>query len=340
MVRGGVLLIGAIVLLAGVRADASAQRPPLTEREVAFWNGPVELRGTLMLPAAAGPIPAVVFLHGSGPATRAGARPYAEAFANLGIASLFFDKRGSGSSSGSWTTASLDDLADDALAAVEHLKGEERIDPERIGFWGVSQAGWVAPLAAARSDDVAFMILISGGGATPRESEMFSYRGEFERAGLSPEESALAVDIVDDYFDFLASGEGRRALEERLDSIRPGRLGPLAEQLDGIMVSDGNRPSWSWVATHDPGPLIERLTSPVLLMFGARDTQHPTELAVARWREGLAAAGNQDVTLMVFPDAGHGIRTGEGHGGRAPFADGYLEAQLGWLWLHVLDGGR
>ena len=84
--------IAAMVLTVVVCSHAAAQAPQFTEREVTFRNGSVELHGTLMLPAAQSPSPAVVFLHGSGPHPRAGFRPYAEEFARLGVASLFFDK--------------------------------------------------------------------------------------------------------------------------------------------------------------------------------------------------------------------------------------------------------
>ena len=336
-VRGAVLQ-AAIVLMVAMWSDLGAQTPQVTERDVVFLNGSVELHGTLMLPAVHSRAPAVVFLHGSGPHPRAGFRSYAEEFAGLGVASLFFDKRGSGESGGSWIAASLEDLAGDALAAVAYLKMQEQIDPERIGFWGVSQAGWVAPLAASRSADIAFMILISGGGASPRESELFSYQHEFERAGLTAAETAQSMDVLTAYFEYLATGERRAELIAGLDAIRAGRLSPLAEQLGRTLPSEENRANWSWVPTHDPAPHIERLTCPMLLMFGDRDTDHPTARAVERWREGLSKAGNDRVTLMVFPGAGHGIRMREGHTGpgRAPFAGGYLDVQLGWLWRNVI----
>jgi pimeloyl-ACP methyl ester carboxylesterase len=327
-----------ILLTVFVCSHAIAQAP-FTEREVSFQNDSVELSGTLLLPHVQGRSPAVVFLHGSGPMTRAGFRPYAEEFAKLGVASLFFDKRGTGSSGGSWLTSSLDDLAGDALAAIQYLKTEERIDPGRIGFWGISQAGWVAPLVASQSKDVAFMILISGGGASPRESELFSYRKEFEKAGLSESEKSDAVRVLDMYFDYLTTGEGRSRLIAGLDSIRASRLKPLAEQLDRIIPSEENRRNWSWVGAYEHVHDIEKVKCPVLLMFGDRDAEHPTELAVERWREGLKKAGNDEVTIKIFPGAGHGIRMREGYTGkgRAPFADGYEEVQLGWLWRHVVD---
>lgn len=313
-----------------------------TERGVSFRNGSVELQGQLVLPAGEGRAPAVVFLHGSGPMTREGFRPFAEAFAKLGVASLSFDKRGTGSSGGSWTTSSLDDLVGDALAAVHYLKTEERVDSSRIGFWGISQGGWIAPRAAARPEDVAFMILISGGGVSPRESELYSYGQAFEEAGFSEAERTEGFAVLDHYFRYLASGESRPALVERLEALEANRDAPLhllAGQLGRILPSLENRPNWSWVAAYDPASDIAKVTCPVLLIFGDQDKEHPTELAVERWREGLEKAGNDDVTLMIFPGAGHGIRMGRHDGGhqRPPFADGYWEAMLGWLWLHVVE---
>ena len=123
----------------------------LREHEVVLPHGDVELAGTIALPEGPGPHPAVVFLHGSGPVTRAGAADYAERFAGIGLASLRFDKRGTGSSTGSWANSSLEDLARDAVVALDHLRGLPEIDPARVGFWGVSQAGWVAVRASALS---------------------------------------------------------------------------------------------------------------------------------------------------------------------------------------------
>jgi hypothetical protein len=77
-------------------------------------------------------------------------------------------------------------------------------------------------------------------------------------------------------------------------------------------------------------------------MFGDRDTDHPTALAAERWRQGLEQAGNHRSTRMIFPGAGHGIRMRDGYtgSGPAPFADGYLDAQVGWLWRVVLASGQ
>lgn len=331
------VIYGILAALQLVAVTLSGQTFQFTEKEVRFKNGSIELAGTLISPNKETPSPAVVFLHGSGPATRAGARPYAEEFAKMGIASLIFDKRGSGASGGSWLTSSLEDLSRDALAAVEHLKSLNTIDANRIGFWGVSQAAWVATLAASQSADIGFMILISGGGATPLESELFSYRTAMQRANLAGAEIADAERVLGAYFDFLATGNNRAGLVTELEQKQNAAWYKYAP-LDRILPSDENRSNWSWVATWDPAPHIEKLTCPVLLLFGDKDTDHPTEIAVRKWREGLNKAGNKGATVMIFPGAGHGIRMRDSHtgGGRAPFADGYAEVMLGWLWQHVV----
>jgi len=328
-----------LVLSMAMGSYAAAQHSSIAERDIRFQNGSVELAGTLISPGTGTRFPAVVFLHGSGPATRAGARPYAEEFARMGIASLIYDKRGCGASGGSWVTSSLDDLSRDALAAVSYLKTLGTIDSSRIGLWGVSQAGWIETLAAAQSPDIGFMIVISGGGASPRESELFSYKQEFDKAGLSDSEESQAFDLVNAYFGYLATGKDRSRVAGLLEGTT-ARLSPLAKQLSRILPSEENRTNWSWVATWDPEPSIEKITCPVLLMFGDKDTEHPTELAVQKWKDGLKKAGNKSATVVVFPGAGHGIRMREGFfgKGRPPFADGYSEVMLGWLWQHVVMG--
>lgn len=197
--RAALALAGLLVLELAAATLLAGDSPGFVEEEVSFQNGDVTLAATLTLPSGAGshagPFPAIVYLHGSGPMTREGAASYAERWAALGIAGLRYDKRGTGASTGSWTASSLTDLAADAVAALEYLTARPEIDPERVGFWGVSQAGWVATEAVSLTDRIAFLVVVSGGGVTPYASEVFSYRGAFERAGLSAEESARGLAV-------------------------------------------------------------------------------------------------------------------------------------------------
>jgi dienelactone hydrolase len=344
----GVLVIGGLLLMGPVAdsgfAAAAGQSPGFVEEEVTFRNGDVTLAGTLTLPAGSGsrsegPYPAIVYLHGSGPMSRGGAASYAERWAALGIAGLRYDKRGTGESAGSWTASSLTDLAADAVAALEYLAARPEIDPDRIGFWGVSQAGWVATEAVSLTERIAFLVVVSGGGVTPYASEVFSYRGAFERAGLSAEQTARGLAVVDQYMSFLATGEGRDELTATLEASR-GEAWAGEAHLERIFPStEAGRRAWRWVAAWDPAPLIAQMRFPVLVLFGGRDTEAPAEASIAAWRRGLEAAGNPDFAIRLFPEAGHGIRlwsSGHHGGGRPPFAEGYFETMDDWLLEHVV----
>ncbi len=330
MFRNLIFLVA--LLLSG---ELMAQEKHFTEKNVQFQNDSVTLSGTLVKPKTDSPSPAIVFLHGSGPMTREGFRSYAEEFAKLGIASIFYDKRGTGDSEGSWITASLDDLADDALAAFELLKKEDGIDPKRIGVWGVSQAGWIASVMVSKTPELGFMIIISGGGASPRESEHFSYRMQLLHRGLNSDDVEKGLTMVEQFFRYLSGDVERDSFISQLDEADE-KLGFLRDQLKNITPYVKNRTNWSWVADYDPANDIQQIKCPVLLMFGDQDVDQPTELAVKKWKQGLT--GNDNTSIVVFPGAAHGIRMGHhGHSNsRPPFADGYLELQLGWLLKHVV----
>lgn len=330
----GVLLLamGMPARVAG-QGDEGSTQGGFTRTEVEFHNGDVSLAGSLILPTGPPPHPAIVFLHGSGPMTRAGALNYAERYAGFGFAGLAFDKRGTGESTGAWTSASLADLARDAVAAIDYLAARDDVDAGRIGFWGVSQAGWVATQATQFTKDIGFMVVISGGGVTPYESEMFSYRTAFEQAGLAVDDKAAGIAVISDYFHYLGSGEGRDKVEA---GIAEATESPWFEhaRLDRILPSnEEGRRTWSWVADWDPRPLMETITFPTLLLFGERDTQTPAALSAERWRQSLEKAGNDQFTIRMFPEAGHAIRLGH-HGAavdRPPFAEGYHETLDAWL---------
>lgn len=150
---------GRIVSLTWTRGDAEprvARRVDIERHEdVQFVNGDVRLAGALISPKDARRHPAIVLVHGSGAATREWMLPFARFLVRRGLAVLGYDKRGVGGSTGDWNVASFDDLAGDAVAAFAYLKTRNDIDAKRIGLLGVSQAGWVMPIAAVRAPDLA-----------------------------------------------------------------------------------------------------------------------------------------------------------------------------------------
>lgn len=169
-------------------ADVSADKVQVNNEEVTFTggDGAVTLAGRLVTPSTPGKHPVVIIVHGAGEVTRKNflTDMLAGLFAANDIATFSYDKRGVGDSGGTYVSRgnasrrNLELLASDALAAVEYLKGRAEIDPALIGMQGNSQAGWIIPLAAGKSKDVAFMIMWSGPGVSQGISDMYDRLAE------------------------------------------------------------------------------------------------------------------------------------------------------------------
>ena len=124
--------------------------------DVTFESQGDTLAGTIWMPAGEGLFPAMVVVHGSGRATRIAERNAARHFSSMGVAVLSYDKRGVGASGGTYvgrnntSRENLELLSDDVVAAVKKMRSTTKIDPDKIGLWGVSQAGWIIPLAVSK----------------------------------------------------------------------------------------------------------------------------------------------------------------------------------------------
>jgi pimeloyl-ACP methyl ester carboxylesterase len=171
-VRGYPLILLAAVGIACGQPAATPTAPSsaITQSTGFFTSGGVQLSYRLDVPAHTAPVGAVVFGHGSGMATKDSCRVFglADGFVARGYATLCFDKRGVGQSTGQYNNVSpqnsvavFEDLSSDIAAAVAFLRARPEIDPNRIGLAGASQAGWIVPLAAQKSN-AAFMLVIVG----------------------------------------------------------------------------------------------------------------------------------------------------------------------------------
>ena len=148
---------------------------PYDEEEVSYENGKagVKLAGTLTLPRAKGPFPAVLLITGSGPQDRdetlLGHRPFlvlADYLTRKGIAVLRVDDRGTGKSTGDFAKGTTEDFASDARTSVDYLKNRKEIDPARLGLIGHSEGGIIAPMLASQSSDIAFIVMMAGSAET------------------------------------------------------------------------------------------------------------------------------------------------------------------------------
>ena len=134
-------------------------------------NENIELAGMLFLPEGEGPFPIAIVIHGSGPSRRNSVwyLSVAKHLQDNGIAVLLPDKRGCEKSKGKWVGADFDKLATDATSAIKYIQNQNGINFSIIGLIGMSQGGWIAPVAATKTEDVSFVASISGATVTTDE---------------------------------------------------------------------------------------------------------------------------------------------------------------------------
>jgi dienelactone hydrolase len=312
-----------------------APAPLFRELPLVFDGAGVKLAGTLFLPAGPGPHPGVVLVQGSSAASREswGLNSWGDTLARFGIATLIYDRRGSGESG--TDTRSRDhhfaDLAADAAAAVRRLSAQSEVDAGRVGMMGFSQGGWILPRAAAELPSLAFVVLSSTSAMTPGAQEILHRRTRMERAGLTPDEIAEAVAYLRLYFTVAETGRGWETLA---GWIREAREEPWFEHIDDPR-SPADLEWWREHQAFDPRPWLAQIEAPVLAHYGSRDDVVPPVPNAAMLKSALGA-GSAELTLRVFPDADHRLETPMGKGAdgvwRWPrLAPGVVEGLASWL---------
>lgn len=311
--HGGVHVIDLDVK--GRQSGAFATRVPIRHEEVTFKNGDVTLAGTLLIPAAkekGGKRPALVFTHGGGPQLREVMWGLGYLYAARGFIVLSYDKRGVGKSTGNWREASFEDLADDAVAAAKFLQSRTDIAPKQIGFWGLSQGGWIAPLAAFRFPDAAFAIALSGGGLSPAETELFDTEYELTKAGYTANEVNDALTFQRLKNEIIASPSSNDKWHEyaRARAIAKDKKWFRHQGIDVYGAEKRDDGFWTFMRrfyAYDPAPTLGASKAPLLAIFGELDTPEGIKANVRAIRQILDQAGRRDYTVKVYPNGSHNL---------------------------------
>ena len=252
----------------------------------------------------AGPT-ALVALHGAGEGTRdsPSLRHLHELLPSHGIGVVTFDRRGEGESTGDATRGRFDLQADDALAVLR------AIGAERSGLFGYSQGGWIAPLAAARSDDVAFLVLVASIGVTPSEQMMVAVERQLRLAGYGDDVVDRALDLRR-RFEHWIHAVAPEPDEQLADDLLAAVDEPWAGQLwlpPSLLDEEGVR-LWIEEMDYDPRPTFEQVRVPTLSFYGELDSWAPVEASVKAWRD----ARGDGVELVVIPGAEHDLTVPDG----------------------------
>jgi pimeloyl-ACP methyl ester carboxylesterase len=314
-----------------------ADRVPLRVDDIVIDAGEATLSGTLMIPPGEGPHPAIVLLHGSGPLTRWSFGPYPHFFTSLGFATLIYDKRGTGDSTGVRLDASSgalatmpdayypDGLVNDAQAVFDHLRQRSEIDPETIGFWGSSEGGMLSTQVAAREPDVAFAIDSSGFMGPLWETLAYQVEPILVRDGY-PEDVEEAQELTELWMRVARTGEDYELfLHKREEALAAGKPWLLSYTSDEFTSLEQMRWAWDHILVFDPLPALADVEAPVLAVFGDVDPLTDAEAAASAMEEALSG---RDFTARIFPNAGHSLSEQPGGARMAP---GVFDTLRTWL---------
>ena len=322
--------------IAPVEPTTSPETPRPSREEIRFQSGGFELVGDLHLPGGEGLFGGVILVPGSGGQTRdsapsAGLIP--ERFLDAGYAVLSWDKPGSGESRGQLSEEyELTELATILTDGILLLAEHPAVDPDRIGLWGLSQAGWVMPMALTMTDQVSFMIVVSGGGEDSIEQMVYGWERKAACSGASEEEVAIMQEHGPAALKATSYDEHRAAME-RLLAI------PDLDRYVGLDVELAEPEDWSpWPrdidAFFDPMTVIEQTTIPVLAIFGGLDVQVDPIQGAEAYRAALERAGNPEFRVELIPDVGHTLKPASAHGcasGSGGYSPRYLELIDEWI---------
>jgi len=331
-VQGG----GRFPFVLGREEVAPARKPqeptppyPYDEEEVSYKNGDITLAGTLTLPRGGGKLPAALLITGSGPQDRdealLGHRPFlvlADHLTRAGIAVLRVDDRGVGGTTGSTHQSTTADFAGDVLTGVRFLKTHDRIDSKKIGLIGHSEGGIIGPLAASRSKDVAYVVMLAGTGVPGSEILPLQLELIARAEGVPEDTIAKQVALQRRIIELLASDKSTEEIKAPFREV-------VAKQVDmSIELAGGTeeipraqaieqameRPLSPWFryfVKYDPRPALEKVSVPALVLNGSLDTQVDAAQNLPEIEKALKAGGNTDVTIKELPKLNHLFQTAE-----------------------------
>ena len=319
--------------------------PPVVSQSIVFANAGATLRGTLYRPKSSTRLPAVVVLHAAGVGNSDAAlyRHLRQGLPALGIAVLVFDRRGAGSSTGSLNNVSYETLADDGIAGARAIAKLPWIDSSRIGYWGLSQGGWLAVFAAKRDPKAAFAVSVSAPLVTPERQMEFAMTNRLRIGGYTQDDVNAMIAARKAWTGYLRGQLPRASALAALSKIdhKPWfnlMYLPSAAEL----TTDPSTSSFRKQMDDDPTTAIKDVRVPALFIYGGADPWIPVSATMDKLHE--LAKMHPNIQYAVIAGASHemmfvthetmnedpaALQT------NAPQSPAYFMLLASWLTLHT-----
>ncbi|MDR2065993.1 MAG: alpha/beta hydrolase [Prevotellaceae bacterium] len=279
------------------------------------------LAGTLTLPSHKGVFPAAVLISGSGAQNRneeiMGHKPFlvlADHLTRNGIAVLRFDDRGVGESEGYKPEATTENFADDVEAAVNYLLSRNEIDKTKTGLIGHSEGGIIAPMLAAKSDNIAFIVLLAGTGIQGKDLMLMQTALMAKAMGTSDSMIERSTAVNKQLYELICSIDDIKEREEKatehirqyLSKIPPAmKGGKTDEELVSGLLKEINNPWIEYFLRYNPAPALEKVKCPVLALNGSKDLQVPSKVNLEAVKTALEKGGNKNFEVKELDGLNH-----------------------------------
>jgi pimeloyl-ACP methyl ester carboxylesterase len=274
-------------------------------QEVSFQKNGFKIVGDLRTPLTGDKHPAIIMVHGSGDATRHGSVPFEpliEIFLRQGFAVLSWDKPGNGASKGEFDTGyTLTGRAEIIVEAIKLLSNNPNIRTSSIGLWVISQAGWVMPIAMTKTNNISFMIVVSGGGEDSIEQQAYLISQVVACDGGSIQQ----IEAADLNWSKMIKATEYNIYREAADKLVDI---PGVSSYTGLTVSEEDE--WKpWPreidAFFNPMDVVQNTTIPMLVFFGELDKNIDPVQGAQAYEAALNEAGNDNYVIKVIEDVGH-----------------------------------
>ena len=272
----------------------------------------------------------------------------ADYLSRRGIAVLRVDDRGVGKSTGNSSRATLGDMAGDVLTGVEFLKTRREIDPKRIGVIGHSEGGIVGPMAASKSSDIAFVVMLAGTGVPG--DQVLALQGELVAKAAGASDAMIAanrrvqqalIEALRDERDEKDQAAVIAKLRETWNQVKPPGAGEDTDKMIDAQIAGIVSPEIRSFLFYDPAPALRSLRVPVLALNGSRDVQVPPRQNLPAIVKALAEGGNHDFTAVELPGLNHLFQkcktcaVAEYGELEETFSSRALEIMAGWIASHT-----
>ncbi|WP_299116431.1 alpha/beta fold hydrolase [uncultured Winogradskyella sp.] len=305
----------------------SKKEKPYKKENIVFNNKDVQLSGMIYHPTnkLSKPVKYVILIHGSGAQDRYS--PYyislGYALSKKGIGVLLYDKRGTGKSTGNFKTASLIDLAEDAVAAYDYLRSKHVKNISEIGLLGTSQGGWIAPIASNKIKDCDFLILNVGPSVSVFQQDIHRVKYSMKADGWNRADIDSAVAFTKLYFQFTEDSKPFiwEKLEQQSISIKE------KDWVEYVNIPK-NKDDFKWWRNNNfnPETTLKNLNCRTLCLFGEYDPLVPPKENKKLMTKYLTLAGIE-FDIKVISGTLHDMKTFQGLNG-----ENWKWPEVFWEW--------